>query len=227
MAQPILTVRGLSKSYGPRQVLDDISFTVNPGEILGLIGPNGAGKTTLFECLAGLLPRNSGQIDGLPLFYLPDAIRPWPNQTIDWALRFLAQSQPYEHLLQSLQLTHLRRSRIAGLSKGENKRLLLALALLTPQPLLLLDEPFDGLDFRQTRDIMTLLRTIPATGRTLFLSIHQLTDAARVCDRFLLLNQGRVAAQGTLPELQIQAVAASASANSPAGLEEVFLALLP
>ena len=98
-------------------------------------------------------------------------------------------------------------------------RRLLALGLLTPQPLLMLDEPFDGLDLRQTRDVMTLLKTHAASGRTLLLSIHQLIDAGRVCDRLVLLSAGRVVGEGSLAELQ-------AKAGLPgAGVEEIFLAL--
>jgi ABC-2 type transport system ATP-binding protein len=110
-------------------------------------------------------------------------------------------------------------SRIGSLSKGESKRVLLALGLLTPHRLLLLDEPFDGLDFRQTRDVMALLRTLPSKGRTLFVSIHQLNDAGRLCDRLVLLSRGRVAGIGTIEELRAQAKL------SEGGLEEVFLAL--
>jgi ABC-type multidrug transport system ATPase subunit len=95
----------------------------------------------------------------------------------------------------------------------------MALALLTPQPLLMLDEPFDGLDLRQARDVMQLLRAHAANGRTLLLSIHQLVDAARVCDRLVLLSSGRVVGEGTLDELRAQANL------SEGGLEEIFLAL--
>ncbi len=95
-------------------------------------------------------------------------------------------------LSEPLRLNEVMSSRIGSLSKGELKRTLLALGLLTPHPLLLLDEPFDGLDLRQTRDVMTLLRNHAATGRTLMLSIHQLVDAGRVCDRLVLLSGGRV-----------------------------------
>ena len=111
------------------------------------------------------------------------------------------------------------KSRIGSLSKGERKRVLLALGLLTPQPLLMLDEPFDGLDLRQTRDVMSLLRDHARRGRTLMLSIHQLVDAARVCERLVLLSEGKVAGEGTIPELQVKAGIAEG------GLEEVFLAL--
>ena len=122
-------------------------------------------------------------------------------------------------LTEPLKLERLMKSRIGSLSKGERKRFLLALGLLTPQPLLMLDEPFDGLDLRQTREVMSLLRDHARRGRTLMLSIHQLVDAARVCERLVLLSEGKVAGEGTIPELQVKAGLAEG------GLEEVFLAL--
>jgi ABC-2 type transport system ATP-binding protein len=231
----LLDVHDVSKRYGSRTVLDSAGFSVREGEVLGLIGPNGAGKTTLFECLAGLIPADSGTVlfAGEPLhakrrkgsmFYLPDGVRPWPDQTVNWALSFFESMygrQPGEgrELARALQLEALLPSRVGTLSKGENKRALLALGLLAPHPLLLLDEPFDGLDFRQSRDVMSLLRGVVHSGRTLFLSIHQLTDAARVCDRLVLLSRGRVVGEGTLPELRARA------GVDNGGLEEVFLAL--
>jgi ABC-2 type transport system ATP-binding protein len=234
-APPLLTVRGICKSFQSNAVLQNVSFRVKPAEVLGLIGPNGAGKTTLFECLAGLTPTEAGEVisSGKPLppharkqtlFYMPDAIRPWPDQTLGWVVSFFqrtygrSQSESAD-LLESLKLGHLSRRRVWMLSKGEAKRLLLALGLLTPQPVLLLDEPFDGLDLRQTREVMALLQAHARSGRTLFVSIHQLTDAARLCDRLVLLSAGRVVGEGTLDEL-------SSVAGLPgSGLEEVFLAL--
>jgi ABC-2 type transport system ATP-binding protein len=103
--------------------------------------------------------------------------------------------------------------------KGYGRRLLLALALLAPHPLLLMDEPFDGFDLRQTRDIMNVLREVAASGRTLVLAIHQLSDAARICDRFVLLADGRVRGVGTLSEFRAQI------GKPAATLEDVFLAL--
>jgi ABC-type multidrug transport system ATPase subunit len=158
------------------------------------------------------------------LHYLPDTIRPWPDQPVRWVLSFFAalHGRPRgeaDRLATALTLETLADSRVGSLSKGESKRLLLALGLLAPHPLLLLDEPFDGLDFRQTRDVMALLRDTRAQGRTLFLSIHQLNDAARVCDRLVLLSRGRVVGEGTLDELRASAGLADG------GLEEVFLAL--
>ena len=230
-----LGVNGLSRLYGSFWALRDASFTIRPGETLGLIGPNGSGKTTLFGCLAGVHPATAGSVslDGktIPpderkslLHYVPDGIRPWPDQTVDWVLRFAAGLYgASEHarlgFASALGLTRLLGSRLGKLSKGEHRRVMLAGGLLTPQPLLMLDEPFDGLDLRQTRDVMRTLREHAATGRTLFLSIHQLGDAARVCDRLVLLSAGRVVGEGTLDELR------GAAHLDAGGLEEVFLAL--
>ena len=158
------------------------------------------------------------------LFYLPDGITPWAAQKVSWALRFFERIYCHPEvsaidLARELKLEHLLAARVGSLSKGERKRLLLALGLLTTHSLLMLDEPFDGLDLRQTRDVMALLRRHAARGRTLVLSIHQLNDAARVCDRLVLLNEGQVAGAGRLDELQKQA------GLNDGGLEEVFLAL--
>jgi|SRR5262245_423117 len=235
----LLTVNGLSKRFGARAVLQNVSFSVRQGEVLGLIGPNGAGKTTLFECLAGVLPSDGGEIirdkqilvhaqRKNALFYMPDGVTPWERQSVNWALGFFERlyTTPVKatELLDALKLESLRHARIGSLSKGERKRLLLALGLLTPQPLLMLDEPFDGLDLRQTRDVMALFRRQVERGRTLMLSIHQLVDAARVCDRLILISDGRVVGEGTLGELRAQANLSDGRLPE-AGLEDIFLAL--
>jgi ABC-2 type transport system ATP-binding protein len=212
-----LAVAQLSARRGTRQVLSDVSFTAHRGEILGVIGPNGAGKTTLFECVAGLLPYD-GTVDSDTLFYVPDAIRPWPDQTVRWTLELTSrmfETRLDEALLADLDLIALQHATVKSLSKGEAKRLDIALGLAVPRRVLLLDEPFDGLDLRQTRQVMDVLRRDAANGRTLVLSIHQLSDAARACDRFLLLDHGKSVAEGTLEELT----------SGVGGLEEVFLAL--
>lgn len=231
----LLTVEGISKRFGRQQALEDVSFTARPGEILGLIGPNGAGKTTLFECLAGIASATGGTVsfrgETLPvarrkeaLFYMPDGIIPWAEQKVKWLLGFFeklfeSSQVKSDSLIEPLKLERLMKSRIGSLSKGERKRVLLALGLLTPQPLLMLDEPFDGLDLRQARDVMGLLKNHAASGRALMLSIHQLTDAARVCDRLVLLSAGRAVGEGSIEELRVQA------GLSEGGLEEIFLAL--
>ena len=125
--------------------------------------------------------------------------------------------------MRRLDITPLLDATMGSLSKGQRKRALLAMGLMMPQPLLLADEPFDGLDLRQSRDVAQTLRSYAAAGRTMFLSIHQLTDAARVCDRFVLLSGGAMCGEGTLNELSSLALARSG--RNTADLEEVFLAL--
>ncbi len=235
-----LRVERLTKTYGRLTALADVSLTVRRGEVLGLIGPNGAGKTTLFECIAGLLPADRGEISaggerlGTPspashLFYLPDAIAPWPSQTVRWALDFTigffgGPAIARDEVIRTLDLAPFLDARIGTLSKGQRKRAVLAVGLLTPQPILLSDEPFDGLDLRQTREVGAALRAHARGGRTLFLSIHQINDAARVCDRFALLSGGRVCGEGTFDELALRAQRAD-TARQPTSLEEVVLAL--
>ena len=240
MTTSILHVEGITKSFGRMRALSEVSFSIREGEILGLIGPNGAGKTTLFECLAGVLHADHGDVFNLQrlvapgdrsslVFYLPDAITPWPTQSVQWALDFTigffgGRANLRDDIIERLSLKPFLQAPIGTLSKGQRKRALLAFGLLTPQPVLLADEPFDGLDLRQTREVAEVLRSYSAAGRTLFLSIHQITDAARVCDRFVLLSGGRVRGEGTVAELSDMASSGNSSPLATS-LEEVFLAL--
>ena len=234
----MLSVDGLAKRFGESWALRGASFSVRAGEVLGLVGPNGSGKTTLLECIAGLLPSDGGAVlagaralgarerrDAL--FYMPDAILPWPEQTVGWATRFTAavhgkRGNDVMAVEGALGLDGLREQHVGTLSKGQRKRALLAIGLLTPQPFLLVDEPFDGLDLKQSREVAATLRAHAARGRTLFLSIHQIVEAARLCDRFVLLSEGTVRGEGTLAELEAMAAARGEMARD---LEGVFLAL--
>ena len=235
----MLQVRHFTKRYGRLTALNDVTFAIREGEVLGLIGPNGSGKTTLFECLGGVLPLDEGSLvrDGRPvadpdrasiLFYLPDQIVPWPAQSVRWAIDFTlglfgGRFHLRDEVIRRLDVEPLLDATIGSLSKGQRKRALLAIGLLMPQPLLLADEPFDGLDLRQSRDVAQTLRSYASAGRTMFLSIHQIRDAARVCDRFVLLSGGRARGEGTLRELS--ALAAARGSLAADDLEEVFLAL--
>ena len=240
-AQPLVTVRDLTKRYGRLSALSGVSFSIYPGEVLGLIGPNGSGKTTLFECVAGVLPADAGtvSVDGRLLdvrgrsssiFYVPDAIAPWPAQTVEWAIDFTlgyfgGRVDRRQDVVERLALKPILNASIGSLSKGERKRAVLAIGLLTPHAVLLADEPFDGLDLRQSRDVGAALRSYAGDGRTLFLSIHQITDAARVCDRFVLLSGGHVRGEGTFDELARVAARERRSPATPRDLEDVVLAL--
>jgi ABC-2 type transport system ATP-binding protein len=231
---PLLQVVGLTKSYGEERVLDDVSFSVHPAEVLGLIGPNGAGKTTLLEAMAALVPVDCGAVlwrSGAlapahrreSMFYLPEGIRPWQEQHVARVLGFFAAvyRRPGVQIgetVAAVGLDPVLRKQVLALSKGYARRLMWALALLAPHPLLLMDEPFDGFDLKQTREMMAVLRRAAAAGRTIVLSTHQLVDAERVCDRFVLLAAGRIRGEGTLDELR-------ARTGISTGLEDVFLAL--
>jgi ABC-2 type transport system ATP-binding protein len=232
----LLRVEGLTKEIGGADILRDVTFEVYEGEILGLIGPNGAGKTTLMECLAGMRPRSGGTFivgDEAPaawnpkdlLFYLPNNVLPYAELYTYEVLRFfgeLYEIEPrrWEHIVvRDLSLGPVLGKRVAALSKGNMQRVLVALALMSPQPLLALDEPFDGLDLHQTQAMMGILRGLRAHSRTLLLCIHQLNDAESICDRFLLLSAGRLVGVGTLAELRGQTGLSSGS------LEEIFLKL--
>jgi ABC-2 type transport system ATP-binding protein len=231
----LVQVAGITKWYGEQRALADVSFDIRRGEILGLIGPNGSGKTTLLETIAGLLPVDAGSVlwqrSPLPqnrrrdvIFYLPDGLRPWDGQHVIRVLEFFASAfgrriVDLDEMTRSVGLEQVLGKHVSALSKGYARRLMLALALLTPHPVVLMDEPFDGFDIRQTLEIMTLMRRVAAHGRTFTFAIHQLADAERVCDRFILLADGRICGIGSLDDLRAQ------TGQTTAGLEDVFLAL--
>jgi ABC-2 type transport system ATP-binding protein len=143
---------------------------------------------------------------------------------LEYSLGFFGgRRERYEEVVADLALNALMPIPIRALSKGQRKRTLLALGLLAPQPILLIDEPF-GLDLRQSRDAAAALRKHLTPDRTFFLSIHQIADAAKVCDRFVLLSGGRIVVEGTLDTL-IAAAQQRAGHDLPSDFEEVFLAL--
>ena len=232
---PPLRVSGLSKRYGDERAVDRVTFSASAGEVVGIIGPNGAGKTTLLETLVGLLSADSGEVSWRGevlsppqrrnvLFYLPDGVRPYRDQITSQVVSFLAgvyrrSKAETAAIIASVGLSPVLHKRVHALSKGYNRRLLLALGLLAPHPVLLMDEPFDGFDLRQTREIVGVLRGQAAGGRIFILAIHQLVDAERVCDRLILLAGGRVRGVGTLDELR------AGSSLPAASLEDIFLAL--
>jgi len=230
-----LQIENISKHYGDVQALKDVSFDIRQGEILGLIGPNGSGKTTLLEGITALMPVNNGKVykHGSLLnpgnrrdeiFYLPDGILPYRDMPVSVALEFFrnlygTETKQMNRVIGQLELGSVLHKKVRTLSKGYNRRYLLGIALLSSQPLLVLDEPFDGLDLRQMLGVINILKQTSSRGRTLLLSIHQLADAQRICHRFILLDGGRLLGAGTLEDLRTQA------GITEGGLEEVFLAL--
>jgi ABC-type multidrug transport system ATPase subunit len=212
----VLEVVSLSKRYAGQPAIADVDLSIRPGEVLGLIGPNGAGKTTLLESIAGLLPVDSG--------FVIWTGRPLPAQQRRDAMFYLAGTyrrtqREVADVIGSVGLGPVLAKRVHALSKGYNRRLIIAIGLIAPHPVLLMDEPFDGFDLRQTREMMSVLRREAQARRALLLSIHQLRDAEAVCDRFALLADGRIRGTGTLAELRAR------TGKPQAGLEDIFLAL--
>jgi ABC-type multidrug transport system ATPase subunit len=186
------------------------------------------------ECLAAQMPFDQGimRFHGLSLSarqqrraiaYVPDLIAPWADHSVGHVLNLYRglygiSLRRCATVIERLTLGPVMALPARELSKGFRRRFLLAIAILAPQPIVLLDEPFDGLDLRQTAAAMELLREVAST-RALVLSIHQLTDAERICDRLLLLDAGRCVGFGSLSELRLRAGLTAGS------LEEIFLAL--
>ncbi len=214
-----LWVQGLSKRYGSKLAVDGLSFGVAPGEILALAGPNGAGKTTTLLSLAGLLRPDAGLIcwDGRPLgpertramALIPETPEVYDMLTVWEHMVFVARScrlregwlPAAEDLLERLGIADQRDTLGEALSKGMRQKLLIATAVLAGTPALLLDEPMIGLDPRGQRELNAILRELRDQGRAMIVSTHLLGYIEGLCDRVLILNEGRGVAFGTVAQL--------------------------
>jgi ABC-type multidrug transport system ATPase subunit len=214
-----LTVQGLTKTYGRLVAVDQLSFDVQPGEILALLGPNGAGKTTTLLCLAGLLRPNGGRIEldgrvlgpqrGSRIALIPETPEVYDMLTVWEHMVFVARSCKLDgawpdqarRLLDRLGIADQRDTVGEALSKGMRQKTLLASTVLAGTPVLLLDEPMIGLDPRGQRELTDILRELRAEGRTTVVSTHLLQYIEELCDRLLILKQGRSIFGGRLDEL--------------------------
>jgi ABC-2 type transport system ATP-binding protein len=234
-SDPLLQVTDLSRTMGGQSVLSSINFDVEKEKIIAVIGPNGAGKTTLMECVAGLQPHggtirvNGNLVDAgsrhKHIFYQPDQVLPYPDHGVFSTLKFFqsmlsVKKERLAEIIERLRLENVLSKAARELSRGYQKRLLIAIGLLSANPILLLDEPFEGLDLKQTKEVVSILSDERSKGRTLVLSIHQIADAERIADQFLLLCQGQILGCGTLAHLQERASLQNGS------LEEVFISLI-
>jgi ABC-2 type transport system ATP-binding protein len=218
----MIEVKGLSKSYGSTLAVNDVSFTVQRGEIVGFLGPNGAGKSTTMKVLTGYLAPSSGTalIDGHDIVddplgakaaagYLPEATPLYEEMGVVDYLHFMGRMQGVEgpklsarvdELIGLTGLAPMAHKDISELSKGYRQRAGLAQALLSDPPVLILDEPTSGLDPKQIVEIRQLIKDI-ATEKAILLSTHILPEAQNVCDRILIINNGRLAGEGTPDQL--------------------------
>jgi ABC-2 type transport system ATP-binding protein len=216
---PAAWCSGLRKRYGRRTAVDDVTFTVGRGEVVGLLGPNGAGKTSVIKMLLGLVRPDAGDVlllgkpAGDPesrarVGYLPELFRyqPWLTaaEVLTLHVRLAGATVPAEERAACLALVGLADragDRVGGFSKGMQQRLGLAVALVARPELVVLDEPTSALDPLGRADVRDILLDLKARGVAVLLNSHLIGEVERVCDRVVILDGGRVAASGTLAEL--------------------------
>jgi ABC-2 type transport system ATP-binding protein len=217
-----IEVKNLSKSYGSVKAVNDVSFSVGDQQVLGFLGPNGAGKTTVMKILTGYHFPSEGTalVDGLPvdeqplevkkrIGYLPESVPLYGDMTVDEYLAFAAEARfiPKESRkaainasLEACALTGYRGRRIETLSKGYRQRAGLAQAILHDPPILILDEPTTGLDPNQIIEIRSLIKEL-GKRKTVILSTHILQEVEAICSQVLIINDGKIAAQGRPEEI--------------------------
>ncbi|PRY47791.1 ABC-2 type transport system ATP-binding protein [Geodermatophilus tzadiensis] len=214
----MITVSGLTKDYGGRRVVDEVSFELEPGTVTGFLGPNGAGKSTTMRMITGLVPASSGTatVAGRPYPALPnpgavmgtllDAAAVHPGRTGRTHLRLLASTigvpaTRVDEVLEMVDLTAAGGRRIGGYSLGMRQRLGIAAALLADPPVLMFDEPANGLDPEGIRWMRDLLRGHAARGGTVLLSSHLLGEVEHTVDRLLVIGSGRIVADDPIGTL--------------------------
>ncbi len=231
----MLTVSGLTKRYRAFVALNALSFSLPDGVITGLIGPNGSGKSTLLNCIAGFIPCDAGifSMDGFDISerksrvqffsFMPERLELYPSYFVDEFLLFFERvtGSRDTKLCERLGLRQVLDKKIGELSKGYRQRLKLFVALAVRRKITLLDEPFDGFDPIQLSDIIGVITEEQKKGRTFLVSIHQLHDAEKLCENYMMLHEGRLIASGTK-----QCLTEHYRLSSSASMEDVFVEAL-
>ncbi len=217
----MIRVDGLTKDYGARRAIDNLTFNAKRGEILGFLGPNGAGKTTTMRILSGYMPPSAGTVEvaGFDIMeqsldvrrqvgYMPETVPLYPDMTVFDSLKFMADlrhlpdpEDRVEDVLENVHMADRADGYIANLSKGMRQRVGLAQALLHSPEVLILDEPTIGLDPVQIIEVRNLIREI-GKQRTVLLSTHILSEAQQLCNRVLIINHGHIIAEDSPERLQ-------------------------
>ncbi|MBI2645481.1 MAG: ABC transporter ATP-binding protein [Deltaproteobacteria bacterium] len=221
----MISVKNLTKQYGNLHAIDNLSFEVERGEIVGLLGPNGAGKTTTMRILTGFMPATSGtaEVCGFDVFeasyevkrrigYLPEVPPLYPEMTVQEYLIYVAtlkavpkdqKSQAVSRVVEKCRLGEVQKRLIGHLSKGYQQRVGLAQALVHDPQVLILDEPTVGLDPKQILEIRSLIKDL-AGGHTVILSTHILPEVTQMCRRIIIINEGKIVAVDTYDRLSSQ-----------------------
>jgi ABC-2 type transport system ATP-binding protein len=222
-SSPVLHCEGLKKRFGDRQAVDGVGFDIGPGETYGLLGPNGAGKTTTISMICGILARDAGEVtvDGERLDVgttrakrlvgiVPQDLAIYPDLTarenLDYFGRFYGMGgsvlrQRIQEVLDVVQLTERERDRTSAYSGGMKRRLNIAIGLLHNPRLLVLDEPTVGVDPQSRNAILSSVEALGQEGIGILYTTHYMEEAERLCDRVGIVDQGRIIAEGTRPEL--------------------------
>ena len=217
----MIEVENLTKNYGPFRALEDVSFRIDKGEVVGFLGPNGAGKTTTMRILTCFMPASSGRatVAGYDIFreslevrrrigYLPENIPLYPEMTVSKYLKYISKikglprSRRADRLdlaIEACALTERRNQIIGQLSKGYRQRVGLAQALIHDPDVMIFDEPTSGLDPRQIIEIRELIKEL-GKEHTIILSTHILPEASMTCERLIVINEGRIAGDVKLAE---------------------------
>jgi lipopolysaccharide export system ATP-binding protein len=220
-----LSATGLAKSYKSRQVVRELSLTLERGEVVGLLGPNGAGKTTAFYMIVGLVPCDAGRIRigeeditllpmhrraQLGLGYLPQEASVFRKLSVENNVMAIletrdmergAREHRLEQLLEELRIGHVRKTMGYALSGGERRRVEIARALAAEPRFMLLDEPFAGVDPLSVLDIQRIIRELTHRGIGVLITDHNVRETLGVCTRAYIVNQGTVIAAGTAEEV--------------------------
>lgn len=220
-----LIVTAINKAYSSVQAVKNVSFHINSGEIFALLGPNGAGKSSIIRMLVGMTKPDSGSImisyqsqhyDHVPrrlLGYLPEDRGLYPDKSIEKNLLYLAQLHglskskalsEMDYWLDVFELTQRRHDELKQLSKGNQQKVQLIAAVLHQPALVILDEPFSGLDPINQEKVVLFLQQLKAKGMTVILSAHQMAMVEKLADHMLLMAQGQVVLAGTLQQIQQQ-----------------------
>lgn len=222
----VLSVSGLVKTFGRRRVVDGVEFAVGKGEIVGLLGPNGAGKTTTFRMTCGMIEPDRGKVKlrgvdvtDWPMFkrakdggmgYLPQESSVFRKLTVEQNLTAMMELLEFDRatrkarcreLLERFNITHIRRSRAASLSGGERRRLEIARCLVSNPEIILLDEPFTGIDPVTIDSIQDIVRELKDSGISILITDHQVRETLEITDRSYVIRAGQVLCHGTPEEV--------------------------